>query len=122
MSENHVPSTIRIGGAFAALGIVLLIFTFVEVATTGWMVPFQLTPRFLMILAAAALVGGFATAGVANKRGIGQVVALVIALLLVVGGRLVPNPVLTVMDQWWLPAYGLLALGCSVVIRQAAIR
>ncbi|MDO4686971.1 MAG: hypothetical protein Q4A92_10530, partial [Corynebacterium sp.] len=86
------------------------------------MVPFQLTPRFLMILAAAALLGAFATAGVANKRSVGQVVALVIALVLVVAGRLVPNPVLTVMDQWWLPAYGLLALACSFVLRRAAAR
>lgn len=120
MSENRVPAAIRIGGAFAALGIVLLIFTFVEITTVGWLVPFEVTPRFLMILLAAVLLGGFATAGVANSRGIGQVTALVLALLLVVLGRLVPNPALMAMDQWWLPAYGLLALACSLVLRRVA--
>lgn len=121
MSENRVPAAIRIGGAFAALGIVLLIFTFVEVTTVGWLTPFSVTPRFLMILLAAALVGAFATAGVANSRSVGQVAALAVALVLVVAGRLVPNPTLMIMEQWWLPAYGLLALACSLVLRRAAV-
>ena len=44
-----------------AVAIVLVFFTVVEVITNGWLVPFAVTPRFLALLLAGALVGGFAT-------------------------------------------------------------
>ncbi|QMV85315.1 hypothetical protein HW450_00690 [Corynebacterium hindlerae] len=118
---SDLPVAIRFGGAFVAIAIVLAIFTFVAVVTEGFLVPFQVTPRFLLIVVAGALVGGFGMAAPGQPRSVWSVFALAVALLLVVGGRFIPNEPLYVMEQWWLPAYAIAALLCSLVLRRAAI-
>lgn len=117
-----VPASLRVGGAFLAVGITLLIFTFVQVFMAGWMVPFEVDLRFLLILIAAAIIGGFATMQRNQEPSRTQVVALIIALCLVFGGRLIPNPVLMLWDQYWLPMYAFLAIGCGLAIRRAMMR
>ncbi|AKK05949.1 hypothetical protein CMUST_08120 [Corynebacterium mustelae] len=114
-----IPVPIRVGGAFMAVAIVLAIFTAVEVITNGWMTPFEVTPRFLAIVIAGAVLGAFATINRNQKASIVQVVALTTALILVVGSRFLPHMVLMVWDQFWLPAYALLAFACSLAIRRA---
>ncbi|GAA1473842.1 hypothetical protein P4N68_02820 [Corynebacterium felinum] len=120
-AEVSIPAPIRIGGALMAVAIVLAIFTAFEVITHGWMSPFPVTPRFLLIVVAGAILGGFATMTRNQKSSMAQVVALGIALVLVVIGRFIPQPVLMVWDQYWLPAYALLAFACSLAIRRAMI-
>jgi putative membrane protein len=117
----RIPTPIRVGGAFMAVAIVLAFFTVVEVITNGWMMPFAVTPRFLALVLAGALVGGFATMNKNQPPSIIQVTALVAALVLVVAGRFLPQTVLMVWDQYWLPAYALLAFACSLAIRRSLI-
>lgn len=125
MTEQHapteVPLAIRAGGAFVAIALILFIFTFVAVVTQGFLAPFDVTPRFLLIVAAGALVGGFGMPAPGQPRSVWNVFALAVALILVVGGRFIPNSPLYVMEQWWLPAYGIAALLCGLVLRRAAI-
>ncbi len=117
----RIPVPIRVGGAFLAVAIVLAFFTVVEVITKGWMVPFQVTPRFIVLVIAGALVGGFATMNKNQPPSVIQVVALVGALILVVAGRFLPSTTLVLWDQFWLPAYALLAFVCSLAIRRSLI-
>lgn len=104
-----------------AIAIVLVIFTFVAVVTQGFLAPFEVTPRFLLIVAAAALVGAFGMNPPGQPRSVWSVFALAVALLLVVGGRFIPNDALHVMDQFWLPAYAILAVLCGLILRRAAV-
>lgn len=117
----RIPTPIRVGGAFMAVAIVLAFFTVVEVITKGWMMPFAVTPRFLALVLAGALVGAFATMNKNQPPSIIQVTALVAALALVIAGRFLPQTVLVVWDQYWLPAYALLAFACSLAIRRSLI-
>lgn len=116
----HMPVSIRVGGAFVAVAIVLGIFTFVAVVTQGWLVPFEVTPRFLLIVAAAAILGGFGMTTPGRPRSAWNVFALAVALLFVVGGRFIPNAPIHVMEQYWLPAYALLALLCGLILRRVS--
>ncbi|MEJ6012302.1 hypothetical protein WG936_00395 [Corynebacterium sp. H127] len=120
-ANTTIPAAIRAGGAFVAIAIVLAIFTFVQVVTEGFLMPFQVTPRFLLILAAAAILGAFGMSAPGQARGAWSVFALAVALLLVVGGRFIPNDPIHVMEQWWLPAYAIVALLCGLVLRRAAL-
>lgn len=117
----NLPLPIRVGGAFVAIAIVLAIFAFVAVVTQGFLAPFEVTPRFLLIVAAGALVGAFGMSPPGQPRSTWSVFALAVALLFVVGGRFIPNEPFFVMDQWWLPAYAILAFICGLVLRRAAI-
>lgn len=114
----HIPPAIRVGGAFMALAVVLFIYTAIEVFTNGWMVPFEVTSRFVLILLAAAVLGAFATVNKQQKPSAVQVVALALALLLAVGSRFVPNTVLTTWEQYWLPGYAVLAALCGIILRR----
>lgn len=115
-----LPLPLRVGGAFVAIAIALAIFTLVAVITQGFLVPFEVTPRFLLIVVAAAILGGFGMTSPGQPRSAWNVFALVVALVLVVGGRFIPNNALYVMEQWWLVAYAILALLCSLILRRAA--
>ncbi|QGU02027.1 hypothetical protein CKALI_05785 [Corynebacterium kalinowskii] len=122
VANTELPLPIRVGGAFVAVAIVLVIFTFVAVVTQGFLVPFDVTPRFLLIVVAAAILGGFGMTAPGQPRSAWSVFALAVALLLVVGGRFIPNDPLYTMEQWWLPAYAMLAILCGLVLRRAAVR
>lgn len=121
-ANTELPLPIRVGGAFVAIAIVLGIFTFVAVVTQGFLVPFEVTPRFLLIVLAGAILGAFGMTTPGAPRSAWNVFALFVALLLVVGGRFIPNAPIFVMQQWWLPAYAILALLCGLVLRRTAIQ
>lgn len=115
-----ISPAFRIGGAMITVALVFFIYTAIEIFRSGWMTPFPVTPRFVMILVAAAVLGAFATVNKNQQGSMLQVSALSIALFLVVAGRFVPNEVLVVWAQYWLPAYGVLSLLCGLAIRRAA--
>ncbi|AHI22818.1 hypothetical protein B843_07165 [Corynebacterium vitaeruminis DSM 20294] len=115
----NIPVAIRVGGAFMAIAVVLFIFTAIEIFTKGWMTPFEVNTRFLLIVVAAAVLGAFATVNRNQAPSAVQVGALAVALLLVVAGRFLPNPTLATWEQYWLPGYAVLALLCGLVIRRA---
>ncbi|AEQ06610.1 hypothetical protein LJU02_05420 [Corynebacterium pseudotuberculosis] len=117
-----IPVGLRVGGAFVAIAFVLFIFTFVQIATVGWMEPVAVTARFLLIILAAGIFGGFATIRKEQAASRLQIGALIVALAFVIAGRfLSPEPIF-VWQQYWLPIYGFLALVCGFVARQSAIR
>lgn len=117
-----IPVGFRVGGAFMALALVLLIFGVISVFTDGWMAKFPVTPRFVAILLAAAVLGAFATVNKNQEGSKAQVGALTVALMLVVGSRFVPNEAWFYWQQYWLVAYAAAAFLCALVIRQALAR
>ncbi|GGG68179.1 hypothetical protein [Corynebacterium pelargi] len=117
-----MSNALRVGGAFVAVGAALFLLTLVQVLVQGWMVPFPVTWSFIAIILAAGFLGAFATT---DKRQPGsriQVSALALAVGLVFLGRLLPQEPLMVWQQYWLPAYGLAAIACGLVIRRSTLR
>lgn len=128
MSENvspertfRVPTALRVGGAFMALAVALLVFTVVSVFTDGWMAPFVVTPGFLIIIVAVIIFGAFATVRRDQAASRSQVIALVVAVALVIFSRFIPNTALYVMGQYWLAMYAVAALLAGLVIRRSLI-
>lgn len=115
----RVPFPLRVGGAFVALALVLFIFLMIEWLTTGFFAPFEVTPRFLMIVLAAVIFGAFATMSRTQESSRTQVIALGVAMMLVILSRFLPNEAITVMAQEWLLGYVILALICALVIRRS---
>ncbi|ALC05877.1 hypothetical protein CDES_07320 [Corynebacterium deserti GIMN1.010] len=118
-SWRRVPAGIRIGGAFMALGLVLLVFAAIELFTSGLLRTFSITPGFLMILIAAIILGAFATTSKYEPSSKTQIISLSVAVLMVIGSRLLPNVELYVVEQFWLSAWGVAALLCGLVIRRS---
>lgn len=116
-----IPAPIRVGGAFMALALVLVIMAIVAVFTDGWMAPFEWTYGRLGIVLAALIVGAFATIRHDQKSSITQVVALGIAVALIIASRFLPQTVLMVQAQYWLLLYAGAAALCALVIRRAMI-
>lgn len=102
-----------------ALALVLLIFLFIEFLTAGFFVPFEVTPRFLAIVVAALILGAFATMSRNQESSRTQVIALVVAMVLVIASRFLPTGPLSLMGQEWLLGYAILALICALVIRRS---
>ncbi|MCS4489327.1 hypothetical protein N7326_00465 [Corynebacterium sp. ES2794-CONJ1] len=122
MSKGAPPvsAALRVGGAFIAIAVVLLIFTVMEISQHGWMAPFAVTFRFINTVVAAGLVGGYATTHIKQRPHFTQLIALVGALLLIISGRLFPSTPLIVWEQFWIPSYAVLALICGLYIRRKA--
>ncbi len=117
----RVPLALRVGGAFMALAVVLLVFTVVSVFLDGWLTPFVVTPSFLAILLAAVVFGAFATVRKDQAASSAQVISLVVAVALVILSRFLPSAELYTMAQYWLPMYAVFAFLCALVIRRSLI-
>ena len=116
-----VPVALRVGGAFMALALVLLLFGVLSLVSDGWMVPYGVSPRFLLIVAAAALAGAFVTTSTEHRGSPAQVTGLVAALALVIASRFVSAQAIGHMAQYWLFLYAVAALLCALVIRRSLI-
>ncbi|WJY89754.1 hypothetical protein [Corynebacterium confusum] len=114
-----IPLQLRVGGAFIAVALVLVIMTFVAVLTEGWMSPFVWTPARVALVVAALIIGAFATIRKDQRPSIAQVVALGAAVLTIIASRFLPSAELAVMGQWWLLIYAGLALVCALVLRRS---
>lgn len=104
-----------------ALAFALFIFAIIAVFADGWMAPFVVTPRFLMILVAAMLLGAFATIRKDQAGSRNQIIALIIAVALVLLTRFIPNTTLHTMEQYWLPMYAGVAVIGALVLRRSMI-
>lgn len=102
-----------------ALALVLFIFLIIEIISVGFMVPFPITWRFLAIVVAALILGGFATMSRQQESSRTQVIALAGAVVLVIVGRFLPAEPLMLMGQEWVMGYAILALICAVIIRRS---
>lgn len=114
-----IPLQLRVGGAFIAVALVLVIMTIVAVLTEGWMSPFVWTPARVALVVAALIIGAFATIRKDQRPSITQVVALGGAVLIIIASRFLPSAELAVMGQWWLLIYSGLALVCALVLRRS---
>lgn len=120
-SWRRVPAGIRIGGAFMALGLVLLVFGVIELFTSGMFQPFPVTARFLLVLVAAAILGAFATTSKYEESSKTQVISLTIAVALVFISRALPNEPIALIEQFWISGWGVAAVICGLVIRRALL-
>ncbi|MCQ9342857.1 hypothetical protein [Corynebacterium kozikiae] len=118
--QAPISKGFRVGGALVAVAFAMFIFGVISVFTDGWMAPFPVTPRFILIILAIALLGGFATMNRKDEGGIVKVVALAVALLLVVLGRFVPNEPFAYWQQYWLLLYAVGAFLGAILIRNSA--
>lgn len=119
MGWRRVPTAIRVGGAFVALGVVLIVFGVIELVTSGMGAPFAVTPGFLLILLAAVILGGFATVSRYEESSRIQVITLGIAVVLVGLSRFLPNEPLLWVEQFWLSAWAVTAIICGLIMRRA---
>ena len=116
-----IPLTIRAGGAFMALAITLALFLLLSILSDGFMAPFAVTPRFLLICVAAIIFGAFATVRKDQAASKAQVIALAVAVILVIISMLLPQQQIYVLSQGWLTLYAVGALVCALILRRAAI-
>lgn len=119
MAWRKVPAGIRIGGAFVALGAVMIVFGVIELFSGGLLQPFAVTPRFLVILLAAAILGGFATVSKYENSSRLQVIALAVAVILVFASRALPNDPIMLIEQFWLSLWAVTAIICGLIIRRS---
>ena len=113
-----IPAGLRVGGAFALLAAVLALFGLVSIFTDGWGATFEWTWRRLAIVGAALLVGAFSTQRHDQRGSREQIIALVVALVLIVASRTLPSTVLTTMGQYVVFLYAIGAgLGAAVIRR-----
>ncbi len=116
-----VPVALRVGGAFIALAVVFLLFGVLSLAGAGWGAAFAVSPRFLLVVLGAILVGAFATTNTRQRGSRGQVAGLGLALVLIIVSRLVSQEPLLWMAQYWLFLYAGAALMCALVVRRSLI-
>ena len=113
-----IPAGLRVGGAFTLLAAVLALFGLVSIFTDGWGATFEWTWRRLAIVGAALLVGAFSTQRRDQRGSREQIIALVLALVLIVASRALPSTVLTTMGQYVVFLYAAGAGLCAAVIRR----
>ncbi|APT92516.1 membrane protein [Corynebacterium phocae] len=114
-----VPLALRVGGGFMALALVLIIFGVLSILENGWMGGFDVTPRFVLIVCAAALVGAFVTTSTEQRGSRSQVIGLAVALVLLVGSRFVSADPLVITEQYWIFMYAVAAILCALVLRRS---
>lgn len=120
-SSANVPMTLRIGGAFITLAVMLLLLLFVQIFTQGWMAPLVITPGFVLIVVAALLLGAFGGVRSGDAASRSRVIALGLAVVMVLLSRLLQSPVLMVMDQYWIIMYAGIALLAGLWLRRSVI-
>ncbi|WP_308607342.1 hypothetical protein [uncultured Corynebacterium sp.] len=113
-----IPAALRVGGAFMLLAAVLALFGLVSIFADGWGATFEWTWRRLAIVGAALLVGAFSTQRRDQRGSREQIIALVLALVLIIASRALPNTVLTTMGQYVVFLYAVAAGLCAVIIRR----
>lgn len=113
-----IPAALRVGGAFMLLAAVLALFGLVSIFTDGWDATFEWTWRRLAIVGAALLVGAFSTQRRDQRGSREQIIALVLALILIIASRALPSTVLTTMGQYVVFLYAVAAGLCAVIIRR----
>ena len=113
-----IPAALRVGGAFMLLAAVLALFGLVSIFTDGWGATFEWTWRHLAIVGAALLVGAFSTQRRDQRGSHEQIIALVLALVLIIASRALPSTVLTTMGQYVVFLYAVAAGLCAVIIRR----
>ena len=114
----EIAAALRVGGAFMLVAAVLALFGLVSIFTDGWGATFEWTWRRLAIVGAALLVGAFSTQRRDQRGSREQIIALILALVLIIASRALPSTVLTTMGQYVVFLYAVAAGLCAVIIRR----
>lgn len=114
-----IPLQIRVGGAFMALALVLIIQAVIAFFSGGG--TFTITLGSLFIWVGALLFGGFATMRRDQPASKLQVAALLVAVVLVLASVFLPTIELGVMATYWLALYAGLAVMCALILRRSAM-
>ncbi|MEX3503996.1 hypothetical protein [Corynebacterium sp. LK2510] len=114
-----VPVQLRVGGAFLALALVLVIYAAVSFFR-GESV-FEITPQVVTIFAAAAIFGANATFVRGQARSVAQVAVLAVAVALVVIGILLPSTAIALTQTYWLILWAVVATICALILRRSAM-
>jgi len=112
-----VPVQLRVGGAF--LGIAAALFLYAVLGFFGANETFEITPQVLTVLVAVGLVGAFATTSRDQAGSRAQVIALIIAVVLIGLGIILPDVALMVTTPVWMAAWAVAALFCAVILRRS---
>ncbi|WJY97589.1 hypothetical protein [Corynebacterium fournieri] len=115
-----VPVQLRVGGAF--LGIALVLVLYAVLAMLRGDTTFTITPQVLSVIAAVGIVGAFATYNTNQAGSRTQVLALLLAVVLIGAGFIAPDTALTATTPFWLTGWALAAGLCAVVLRRSAAR
>lgn len=118
---NSIPLAIRAGGSFLALSLTLVILLVVSLFNDGWMAPYEVTLRVLLILVAVIIIGAFATVRKDQPASRAQVIALAVGLVLIAVSMLIPAVTVYTMAQYWLALYAGAALMCALILRRSTM-
>ncbi|MHA2788990.1 hypothetical protein ACXZ66_07580 [Corynebacterium sp. S7] len=114
-----IPIQIRVGGAFMALAIVMIIQAIISFIRGGGV--FEITLGSVFIWVGALLFGGFATMRRDQPASKLQVAALAIAVVLILASVFIPTIKLGVMATYWLALYAGVAVFCALILRRSAM-
>ena len=113
------PIELRAGGAFIALAVVLVLFSFVAFLKGEH--TFAITLQFVLTACAAIIFGAFATTDKTQAGSKSQVIALASAVVLLVVGVVVPATTLTYVPTYWVGLWGIGALLCALTLRRLSM-
>ncbi|WP_350354562.1 hypothetical protein [Corynebacterium aquatimens] len=82
---------------------------------------YTITPQFLCTVVAAVIFGSFATFSKEQGGSRKQLVALIIAVVLLGVGVVMPNTELAATQSYWLALWAVGALLCSLILRRSAM-
>ncbi|WP_018295521.1 hypothetical protein [Corynebacterium lubricantis] len=114
-----IPLQIRVGGAFMALALVLIIQAVIAFINGGGV--FTITLGSVFIWIGALLFGGFATMRRDQPASKKQVAALIVAVALILLSVFLPTIELGVMATYWLAMYAGVAVLCALILRRSAM-
>lgn len=114
------PIQLRAGGAFITLAAALFLFTVLSVLRGDEL--FAMTLQTLTVIVAAIIIGAFATVSTSQEGSRTQVIALIIALVLIGLGVALPTFTLFYTQAYWPALWGIGALLCAVVLRRTTPR
>nr|VDG63635.1 Uncharacterised protein [Streptococcus thermophilus] len=114
-----VPVQLRVGGAFMALAVVLIILAVMAFVAGDRL--FTFTPSDLMICVAALLFGGFGTFSRDQQASRSRIVALAAASVLIIASVLTPKKTAVfTTETYWLLLWAGMAIACALILRRSA--
>lgn len=113
-----MPVQLRVGGAFMSLAVVLIVQAVVAFITGG---VFQVTVATVLVWVAALIFGAFATQRRDQPGSRSQVIALIVALVLIIFSVVLPTTVLTTTAAYWLALYAAVAVICALILRRSVV-
>ena len=114
-----VPVQLRVGGAFMALAVVLIILA-IKAFISGDSV-FTFTPSDLMLCVAALLFGSFGAFTREERGSLTRVIALALTSVLILASVVTPKTTTVfTTETYWLLLWAGMAIICALILRRSA--